>query len=75
MLFLLKLLSKAWVGVEIADLLNPDEIHKKYILTLQESDNGDFVAKYRRTVFTQAHFSTMRQVFNKICDNFEAEII
>ena len=34
-----------------------------------------FVAKYRRTVFTQAHFDTMREVFNKICDDFQSELI
>ena len=34
-----------------------------------------FVAKYRRTLFTQAHFKTMREVFNKICDGFESQLI
>lgn len=34
-----------------------------------------FVAKYRRTVFTQDHFETMREVFNKICDDFESELV
>ena len=34
-----------------------------------------FVAKYRRALFTQAHFKTMREVFNKICDDFESELV
>jgi putative transposase len=34
-----------------------------------------FVAKYRRTLFTQNHFKTMREVFNKICDDFESELV
>jgi putative transposase len=34
-----------------------------------------FVAKYRRTVFTQAHFTTMREVFTKVCSDFESELI
>jgi putative transposase len=34
-----------------------------------------FVVKYRRTVFTQDHFATMREVFNKICDDFESELV
>lgn len=34
-----------------------------------------FIVKYRRTVFTQAHFATMREVFNKICDDFESELV
>lgn len=34
-----------------------------------------FVAKYRRTLFTQAHFKTMYEVFNKICDDFESELV
>jgi putative transposase len=34
-----------------------------------------FVAKYRRTLFTQSHFKTMRDVFNKICDDFESELV
>jgi putative transposase len=34
-----------------------------------------FVAKYRRTVFTQAHFTTMREVFTKVCSDFESALI
>lgn len=34
-----------------------------------------FVAKYRRTVFTQAHFATMREVFTKVCNDFEVELV
>ena len=34
-----------------------------------------FVAKYRRTLLTQDHFKTTCEVFNKICDDFESELI
>jgi len=34
-----------------------------------------FVAKYRKTLFTQSHFETMSNVFNKICNDFEAELV
>lgn len=34
-----------------------------------------FVAKYRRTVFTSEHLKTMREVFEKVCDDFEVEIV
>jgi len=34
-----------------------------------------FVAKYRRMLFTQAHFKTMDTVFKKICNAFESELV
>ena len=34
-----------------------------------------FVSKYRQTLFTQEHFQTMRDVFNKICQDFEVELV
>ena len=34
-----------------------------------------FVSKYRHTLFTQEHFQTMRDVFNKICQDFEVELV
>jgi putative transposase len=33
-----------------------------------------FVSKYRKTIFTQKHFETMRKVFTKICSDFEVEL-
>lgn len=34
-----------------------------------------FITKYRKTLFTQDHFNTMRMVFKNICSDFEAELI
>ena len=34
-----------------------------------------FVAKYRRDVFTKAMLETMREVFERICLDFEAELV
>lgn len=34
-----------------------------------------FVAKYRRDVFTNAMLETMREVFERVCLDFEAELI
>ena len=34
-----------------------------------------FVTKSRRCVFTQSHFQTMKSVFEKICVDFEAELV
>ena len=34
-----------------------------------------FVAKYRRDVFTKAMLDTMRAVFERICLDFEAELV
>lgn len=34
-----------------------------------------FVAKYRRTVFTQSHFETMKAIFEYICKEFEVELV
>jgi putative transposase len=34
-----------------------------------------FVAKYRRDVFTKAILETMRDVFERVCLDFEAELV
>lgn len=34
-----------------------------------------FVAKYRRDVFTKAMFETMREVFERVCLDFEAILV
>ena len=34
-----------------------------------------FVAKYRRDVFTKVMFETMREVFERVCLDFEAELV
>lgn len=34
-----------------------------------------FVTKYRRRVFTKAIISAMREIFEKICSDFDAELI
>ena len=34
-----------------------------------------FVAKYRRDVFTKAMLETMREVFERICLDFETELV
>ena len=34
-----------------------------------------FVAKYRRDVFTKAMLETMREVFERVCLDFEAELV
>lgn len=33
-----------------------------------------FVTKYRRVVFTEAHYHAMREIFSKVCGDFEAEL-
>ena len=34
-----------------------------------------FVTKYRRDVFTKVMFETMREVFERVCLDFEAELV
>jgi putative transposase len=34
-----------------------------------------FVTKYRRNVFTAAHLGTLRELFGRICTDFEAELV
>ena len=34
-----------------------------------------FVTKYRNSVFEKAHYETMREIFSKVCSDFEAELI
>jgi putative transposase len=34
-----------------------------------------FVAKYRRCVFTPSVFDSMRDIFSKICEDFEADLV
>ena len=34
-----------------------------------------FVTKYRRACFTKSHFETMKAVFEKICADFEVQLI
>jgi putative transposase len=34
-----------------------------------------FVTKYRRDVFEKTHFSMMRDIFEKVCHDFEADLI
>jgi len=34
-----------------------------------------FVTKYRKHVFSKTHFATMENIFFKVCQDFEAELI
>jgi putative transposase len=34
-----------------------------------------FVTKFRRDVFEKAHFSTMREIFGKVCHDFESDLV
>jgi len=34
-----------------------------------------FVTKYRKEIFCEAHYTTMRELFGKVCTDFEAELI
>ena len=34
-----------------------------------------FVTKYRRGVFQQCHFDSLRDIFTKVCSDFEAELV
>lgn len=34
-----------------------------------------FVTKYRRSIFTNEHLNRMREVFAKVCGDFQAELI
>ena len=34
-----------------------------------------FVTKYRKRVFEKQHFETMKEIFRKVCGDFEAELI
>ncbi len=34
-----------------------------------------FVTKYRRDVFEKAHYATMRTIFEKVCTDFEANLV
>ena len=34
-----------------------------------------FVTKYRRDVFENAHYATMRTIFEKVCTDFEANLV
>jgi putative transposase len=34
-----------------------------------------FVTKFRRDVFEKAHFSTMREIFGKVCQDFESDLV
>ena len=34
-----------------------------------------FVTKYRRDVFVKAHYATMRTIFEKVCTDFEANLV
>lgn len=34
-----------------------------------------FVSKYRRCVFTKNHLDTMKKIFTKICNDYEAELV
>ncbi len=33
-----------------------------------------FVTKYRKKIFTKAHLDTMKEVFTKICQDFDAQL-
>ena len=33
-----------------------------------------FVTKYRKTIFQKKHLQTLRQIFEKICKDFDAEL-
>jgi len=34
-----------------------------------------FVTKYRKDVFQKVHFETMKMIFGKVCNDFEADLI
>ena len=34
-----------------------------------------FVTKYRKNVFEKAHYATMRTIFEKVCTDFEANLV
>lgn len=34
-----------------------------------------FVTKYRKSVFAKDHFTTLRTIFEKVCSDFEAELV
>jgi putative transposase len=34
-----------------------------------------FVTKYRKHVFEKQHFQTMKEIFGKVCSDFEAELL
>lgn len=34
-----------------------------------------FVSKYRRCVFTKNYLDSMKQIFTKICNDYEAELV
>ena len=34
-----------------------------------------FVTKYRRDVFEKAHYATMRTIYEKVCTDFEANLV
>jgi putative transposase len=34
-----------------------------------------FVTKYRKDVFEKAHYATMRTIFEKVCTDFEANLV
>lgn len=34
-----------------------------------------FVTKYRKAVFNKSHLSTMHNIFSKICNDFEAQLV
>ncbi len=34
-----------------------------------------FVTKYRKTVFEKIHFVTMKMIFEKVCADFESELV
>ena len=34
-----------------------------------------FVTKYRKSVFTKAHLESMHTMFNKVCDDFDVELV
>ena len=34
-----------------------------------------FVSKYRRCVFTKNHLDTMKKIFTKICNDYEAKLV
>lgn len=34
-----------------------------------------FVTKYRKVVFTEEHYRSLREIFAKVCSDFEAELV
>ena len=34
-----------------------------------------FITKYRRKVFSEKHFESMREIFSKVCNDFESELV